>query len=398
MLGRSGNIPSSSENTERKFSMKKKSTSKSAFFNPRSLVGLVLCSLGLLLALLAYTAYPGASLLAQKPSQQMTEQLRWQVIPSYHNDVSLPLREMALLPLPPAREHEGPENPRIPFNHAGTDRPDPVVQNKFLNSLTANIPSPILNFDGQAFPGSGCNCAPPDTNGYPGLTQYVQIVNKGYQVFNKFTGASILGPVSIASIWSGFGGVCQTGGAGDPVMLYDKLADRWLISQFAVAGSVPNHECIAISQTRDATGAYYRYDFSLLPFGSNFYDYPKIGSWPDAYYMAMNVFNSSGTAYLGTEPFAFDRNKMLCGQTATVISPGVVGTPASNEDPLMPADIDGTVLPPPGAPNSFLEFPDITGNNANTYRLWHYHVDFSVPTNSTFTQFAGPAAASYSFL
>ena len=81
--------------------MKKKSTSKSAFFNPRFFVGLALCSLGLLLALLAYTAYPGASLLAQKPSQQMTQQPGWQVVASYHNDVSPPLRELALLPVHP---------------------------------------------------------------------------------------------------------------------------------------------------------------------------------------------------------------------------------------------------------------------------------------------------------
>ena len=220
--------------------MKKKSASKSAFFNPRTLIGFGLCLLGLLLALLAYTAYPGASLLAQKPSQQMTDRPGWQVITSYHNDVSAPLREMATWPLPPSEgEHEAAENPKIPINHAGADRPDPVVQNKFLSRLTVNIPGPILNFDGQLFPGSGCNCAPPDTNGYPGLTQYVQIVNKGYQVYDKFTGASILGPLSIRSIWSGFGAVCQTG-SGDPVVLYDKLADRWLISQFAVAGSVPD--------------------------------------------------------------------------------------------------------------------------------------------------------------
>jgi hypothetical protein len=114
--------------------------------------------------------------------------------------------------------------------------------------------------------------------------------------------------------------------------------------------------------------------------------------------MAMNVFNTSGTAYLGTEPFAFDRTKMLCGLPATVISPGVVGTPANNEDPVMPADIDGPVLPPPGAPNTFVEFPDITGNNLNTYATWHYHVDFAVPANSTFTKVAAPAAAPFAFL
>jgi hypothetical protein len=373
--------------------MKKKSA-KSALFNPRTLIGFGLCLIGLLLGLLAYTAYPGASLMAQKPSLQMTQQPGWQVVASYHNDVSAPLREMATWPLPPSEgEHEGPRNPKIGIIRPGTDRPDPVVQNKFLSRLRVNIPGPILNFDGIPFPGVVCSCAPPDTNGYPGLTQYVQIVNEGYQVFDKFTGASILGPVSIRSIWSGFTGPCATG-SGDPVVLYDKLADRWLISQFASTG-VPTDQCIAISTTRDATGSYYRYGFHL---GSNFFDYPKLATWPDAYYMADNVFNSSGTAYLGTQPFAFDRSKMLCGLPTTFITPGVIGSPANNEDPVMPSDIDGPVLPPPGAPNTFLEFPDIIGNNLNTYRMWHYHVDFAVPANSTFTQFAAPAAAPYAFL
>jgi hypothetical protein len=383
--------------------MKKKSASQSAFFNPRALIGFGLCLIGLLLGLLAYTAYPGASLLAQKPSQQW--QARWQVIPDSHHDLSLPLREMALLPIPPSREHEGPENPRIGFNHAGTDRPDPVVQSKVLNPLTVNIPSPILNFDGQLFPGSGCNCAPPDTNGYVGGTtqfaggnpvaQYVQIVNKGYQIYNKFTGASIAGPFSIQSIWAGFGGVCTTG-FGDPVVLYDKLADRWLVSQFAGSG-VPTDQCIAISQTRDATGAYYRYDFHI---GSNFFDYPKIGTWPDAYYLSYNVFNSGGTAYLGTQPVAFDRAKMLAGLAATAITPGVIGNPANNEDPIIPSDFDGTVLPPPGAPNTYVEFPDLIGNNLGKYWIWRFHVGVPFGTGMTFTgpDPTSPTAAPYACL
>ncbi len=109
------------------------------------------------------------------------------------------------------------------------------------------MPAAILNFDGIPFPGVVCNCAPPDTDGEVGLTQYVQIVNRGYQVFNKTTGASVFGPVAISTIWAGFGGPCQTGN-GDPIVLYDQLADRWLVSQFAGSGH-PTDECIAISTT-----------------------------------------------------------------------------------------------------------------------------------------------------
>ena len=176
------------------------------------------------------------------------------------------------------------------------------------------------------------------------LPSIVQMVNEGFQVFNKTTGASVLGPLSIASVWSGFGGVCQSNGHGDPVALYDQLANRWLISQFA-GTSIPTDECIAVSTTSDATGTWNRYGFHL---GSSFFDYPKIGVWPDAYYMAMNVFNSAGTAFLGPQPFAFNRAAMLAGTAATFVSTGITGGP--NEDSYLPADLEGNTLPPAGAP------------------------------------------------
>src|SRR5438046_6222225 len=204
------------------------------------------------------------------------------------------------------------------------------------------MPGTTLNFDGIPFPGVACNCAPPDTNGEVGATQYVQIVNEGYQVFDKTSGASLLGPSGLATLWSGFGGVCQSNGNGDPVVLYDQLADRWVISQFAGV-SVPTDECIAVSTTGDATGSYFRYDYHL---GSNFFDYPHLSVWPDAYYMSMNVFNSSGTAFLGPQPFAFDRSRMLLGLPATFITTGITG--GSSGEAYLPADLAGDVPPPAG--------------------------------------------------
>lgn len=306
------------------------------------------------------------------------------VVASYHNDTSKPLRDMKPQPVFSKGQHEN-ENPKIPNKHK--DSPDPVVQSSFgdLKSLMAiNMPSPILNFNGIGFPGVACNCAPPDTNGEVGATQYVQIVNEGYQVFNKTTGASMLGPVGISTIWTGFGGPCETAGDGDPVVLYDQIANRWLVSQFAGA-SVPTDECIAVSTTNDATGSYNRYAFHL---GSNFFDYPHLGVWPDAYYMSMNVFNSSGTAFLGPQPFAFDRAKMLAGQPATFITTGVTG--GSSEEVYLPADLDGSILPPVGAPASFVEFP-----GGGSFRVFHFHVDFATPLNSTFTLFGSPASAGF---
>src|SRR6266571_4714735 len=186
--------------------MKKRSASRDAFFNLRVLVGFVFSSVGVLLALIGFGLYPRASLLAGKPAPQQTQQWQphWVVVHSSQNDVSAPLSEMATWALPPAREHEAPENPPIGIIRASGSRPDTVVQKKFMTSVLASI-LPGLNFDGIPFPGVVCNCAPPDTNGEVGDTQYVQIVNEGYQVFDKATGNSVFGPVSIESIWSGFG-------------------------------------------------------------------------------------------------------------------------------------------------------------------------------------------------
>ena len=163
-----------------------------------------------------------------------------------------------------------------------------------------------------------------------------------------------------------------------------------MISQFASAtGNTPTtDECVAVSTSGDATGTYNRYGFHL---GSNFFDYPHLAVWPDAYYMSMNVFNSDGTAYLGPQPFAFDRTAMLAGTTATFISP--VDPLGGSVPPFLPANLDGFTLPPDGAPNTFLGFP-----SSNQYTVYHFQVDFATPANSTFTTFATPAAAGFTSL
>jgi len=167
-------------------------------------------------------------------------------------------------------------------------------------------------------------------------------------------------------------------------VMYDQIANRWVITQFAGV-SVPTDECIAVSTTSDATGSYNRYGFHL---GSNFFDYPHLGVWPDAYYMSMNVFNAAGTAFLGPQPFAFDRAKMLAGQPATFVTTGITG--GATEEVYLPADLDGSNLPPAGAPASFVEFP-----GGGSFRVFHFHVDFVNPLNSTFTLFGSPASAAF---
>ena len=370
--------------------MKKNSTWQSGFFKLRVSLTLLLFSAGIFLALL------GSGLFAAAEEQQAPQENSGiQFGQSYHNDVSPALRDLPAVWPPPApnedeEAHEANLNPQLPLP-LHVDVPDPVVEpTSPMRFLLPNIPAPILNFDGVPFPGVTCNCAPPDTNGAVGLTQYVQNVNKGYQVFNKTTGASVLGPTAIATIWTGVPGVCLSNTRGDPVVLYDHLANRWLISQFA-GTSIPTDECIAISTTSDATGTYNRYAFHL---GSNFFDYPHLGVWPDAYYMAMNVFNSAGSAFLGPQAFAFDRAAMIAGApTAAFVTPGITGGPT--EPSFLPSDLDGVLTPPVGTANPFVSFP---GGSPAAYKVRLFHADFVTPANTTFNLIGSPVSAGFTLL
>ena len=213
-----------------------------------------------------------------------------------------------------------------------------------------------------------CNCAPPDTNGEVGATQYVQMVNEGFQVFNKTTGASVFGPSGYSNpldrLWRRLRNQRQR----RPGRALRSTRQSLGHQQFAGV-SVPTDECVAVSTTSDATGSYHRYGFHL---GSNFFDYPHLGVWPDAYYMSMNVFNSSGTAFLGPQPFAFDRAKMLAGLPATFITHrNHRWTRRRNLSARRPRRLDSAAG---GAPATFVEFP-----GGGTYRVFHFHVDFVTP-------------------
>ncbi|HUS15793.1 MAG TPA: S-layer homology domain-containing protein, partial [Chloroflexia bacterium] len=209
-----------------------------------------------------------------------------------------------------------------------------------------------------------------DTNGDVGPNHYVQTVNASFAVWDK-NGTVLLTPRTINTLFAGFGGVCQTRNDGDPIVLYDSMADRWFINQFT--SGAPYTQCTAISQTSDPTGAYYRYAFQTS--ATDFYDYQKYGVWPDGYYMTANVFEATG----GFRPsmIAFDRARMLQGLSATFQE----FNPGNYYGNILPADLDGANLPPAGAPNPFVT----TSGNSTLMHLWQFHVDWATPANSSLT-------------
>jgi len=326
---------------------------------------------------------------AQQQSEENVPVVRGAEITSaVHHDESAPLR---LMPVPQRAvgfvEHEV---KKIPRNFNTAKAPDPALQSAAPALL---VPATSTNFDGvgQGFSGPAgtftVNSAPPDTNGDVGPNHYVQIVNSDFAVFNK-TGTALFGPVPINTLWSGFGGGCQTNNDGDPIAIYDPIANRWVISQFSVTGAnggtVPFLQCVAVSQTADPTGSYFRYSFPYTGFN----DYPKMGVWPDGYYTTFNMFNAAGTAFQGSKVCAYDRAKMLTGAAATQ----QCFNTSTAFGGLLPADLDGARLPPAGSPNYVVAL----GSAANQLAFWKFHVDFTTPANSTFTGPTTLATAAYS--
>jgi len=293
---------------------------------------------------------------------------RPETTPEVKHDVSPPLHEMRI----PPRSDVPRERPlRTVPNGPGSNQPDPVLQTA-AGPLVSTAGAFGFAGVGNGDYGFAPDAAPPDTEGTVGATQYVQWVNESFAVFNKSTGAIVAGPTPGNTLWSGFGGGCETNNDGDPIVQYDKLANRWVFTQFSVS-TLPYLQCVAVSTTSDATGTYNRYAFSYG--NTQFPDYPKLAVWPDAYYISFNIFNR-GTSFAGTKVCAYDRTSMLAGLAATQqcfqLSTSFGG--------LLPSDLDGPAKPPPaGTPNFFLNF------GSNKLNLWKFHVDWATPANTTFT-------------
>src|SRR5436190_11602299 len=292
-------------------------------------------------------------------AQSSGNQLRPVVSQAAHSDVSPPLR--SIRPIQPQYDPKRPELRPARINHP---KPQGVVNDS--TQLTSRfsplaMPTPIQNFEGIYNLWGGY---PPDTNGEVGANNYVQIVNLGFQIWTK-TGTSLYGPANFNTLFTGFGGPCEIRNDGDPVVVYDQMANRWLLTQFTTAA--PYFQCNALSTSGDPTGSYYRYAFSE----AGFEDYPHYGVWPDAYYMSANGNGGAGGHY------AYERDRMLVGDPAArqiVFHTADAG--------LLPSDMDGPTPPPPGSPNYYLEWYTA---NPGQLREWKYHVDWTTPANSTFS-------------
>lgn len=222
------------------------------------------------------------------------------------------------------------------------------------------------NFDGLTA-GEGGGFTPPDPTGAAGPDHYINAVNVAIKIFDK-QGNVLAGPTMLGSFLG------NGSNNGDPILMYDHLADRYFVSQFQISN---NGLIIGISDTPDPTGAYNVYEFPLDAFP----DYPHYTVWPDGYYLTANKF-------VGNTTYVIERDAMINGEpTAEIVGfnlPGVVNNsntvfspePANLTGPDFPTDVPGYIV--------YLQDDGWGGGIANDHlKVWEIEVDWTNPGNST---------------
>ena len=233
----------------------------------------------------------------------------------------------------PRKESEDKKNRKAYMGKSNVNslplKEDPIAQKTMGSRQSQTLLASWEGLSGLSYP--------PDPSGAAGPNHYVQAVNSSYQIFSK-TGGSVTGggPFTLGSLLFG-------SNDGDPIVLYDKYADRWVITEFKTVG---RKVLFAISKTSDPTGQYYTYSYT----SPQFPDYQKFSIWADGYYMTSNQSNQ--------KVFVFERDSMLAGVPTSRALNKTFSPPTDNAFfcPL-PADADGQ-LPPAGTPCYIFSYED----------------------------------------
>jgi len=259
---------------------------------------------------------------------------------------------------------------------------DPLLAAQEAAPTSRAFTTTIQNFSGQGFSG----VHPPDTSAAVGVNYVIQAINGSaattYTIYNKANGALAAGPIAFGSLFSDPSNLCATSGGGDPIVLFDELANRWLISEFT-SPFAGNFFCVYISKTSDPiTGGWWSYRFEA----QSFPDYPKYGVWDDAYYVGTNESAAPRV-------YAMDRSNMLTGSAATMQTKNVTPSLAGfGFQMTIPATVDGATGAPGGSPGIFVRHRDDEVHNAGSNNetedyldLYEFSVDFANPSNTTLT-------------
>jgi hypothetical protein len=286
----------------------------------------------------------------------------------------------------PELDEEEADNAAAPTSHEA----DGALQTQ---APTGAMPAPLLTFEGPSnednFRIFGGRVNPPDPNGDVGPQHYVAMTNLTFAVYSK-TGGVLLGPIDTGTLWQGFPIDDCTEPSGDPIVLYDEIDDRWILTQFTARGleirKLPFYNCIAVSQTPDPTGPYFRYAFKTE--GKNFPDYPKYGVMPNGLFVTTREFEHStagGNEILGI--YAINRQQLVAGNPNTQFVRFDLNQPKYQVgDGILPADLDGPP-PPAGSPEYFVGSMDDDADDHAPFdglNVFQANVDWSNPAAATF--------------
>lgn len=299
----------------------------------------------------------------------------------------------------------------MPIHRGGgplRDKPEPKKGPHIPDGLAAGQRDPLLVSVQGSGTGSGSytlwdgvgtgggytpNAAPPDTNGAVGgpvdattgkSTQFVQWVNEAYAVYNTADGSQLVAPVAGNSLWSSFPAThpCRQYNDGDPIVQWDKVYRRWILTQFAVSqGSKAGYaQCVAVSQSEDARLGYNLYSFN---YGTNFNDFPKVGVGSDGnYYVTYNMFRN-GRTFTGGWVCAWDGVAMRAGTNPSTLQQCVT----TSYSGLLPSDLDRSYAD--ATPVTKDEY--ILDYGTNSLLIFTMHTDFA---NTANTKITGPVSLS----
>lgn len=281
--------------------------------------------------------------------------------------------------IPGAQENKAPFFQDLNDTQADQNRPKIAVNPQAAETNT--FIQPIMNIEGIGFTA----VHPSDSTGAIGQDHYIQMVNSStgsrFAIYNR-NGDLVQGPNLLQSLGSGN---CANG-AGDPIVLYDQLANRWFMSEFNTV-SAQHPVCLYISQTADPLGSWYVYEFNM----PNFPDYPKYGLWGNAYLGTANEATGQSVPAV----YAFEREKMLTGEPANFIRLEATRLLGFGFQALTPADLDGDFLPPDPSTALYMRHRDdeahnINNNNSGTdfLEIWSLSINFESPNSSSLQKIA----------
>jgi hypothetical protein len=289
--------------------------------------------------------------------------------------------------LPTQRQHRpdrGEENEEPPLQATAGSR------DRTAQTAAPAAPAPPPGSGGGAGSFAGLDFAsfgdgwPPDTSGDVGPTYYIQTVNTSVGIFRKSDGVQVTA-FSFDTLMSqgNFGNACDTQNFGDPTVVWDPGANRWIISDFAFAlnGSspvAPYFQCFAVSRTGDPVGG--GWNFYALQTSDLFPDYPKLGVWPDGLYLTANMF--AGNTFKNVRVWALNKTQMYAGAAASSVAfdlpSKIQGVSVFTGIPSTYHTVTGT--PPAGRPN----FISVIWSS-KVARIWKLHVDWNNTANATLT-------------